>query len=304
MSFFCTKEIEFILISCCCRHFLVNKKSVTLQVRIPEKYTKLPEGRKRMSFSVSGSLTVEAAMVLPLFLFAGVILMMPLHILDVERQVQAAAEQVAEEISQGAYAAESWKTEDFLTSASARGYGEAAVRKRIGGLSVERISLAGSGLLADGETVDLMITYQIKLPFSVFRMGTVKRTCRSVRRAWIGKSGGSEEGKTDAGMGADGVIVYVGKDSTRYHRDAQCHYLYNKLQAVSAGELETLRNRSGSRYKPCSRCGGKGETVYIMESGESYHSSANCISIQAYVREAALEEVEDLGPCTYCSGGY
>ena len=42
---------------------------VTLQVRIPQ--TEMNKDRKRVSFSASASLTLEAALVLPLLLYAG-----------------------------------------------------------------------------------------------------------------------------------------------------------------------------------------------------------------------------------------
>ena len=63
-----------------------KKIIVTLQVRLPENMT--ARSGKRVSFSASASMTVEAALVLPLFLFAGCILMQPFPILNTQRQVQ------------------------------------------------------------------------------------------------------------------------------------------------------------------------------------------------------------------------
>ena len=55
------------------------------------------------SCSVSGSLSVEAAMCLSLFLFLCVCLMMPMKMMDRQRQIQAVVESVGEELSQYAY---------------------------------------------------------------------------------------------------------------------------------------------------------------------------------------------------------
>ena len=63
-----------------------KKIIVTLQVRLPKNMT--ARSGKRVSFSASASMTVEAALVLPLFLFAGCILMQPFPILNTQRQVQ------------------------------------------------------------------------------------------------------------------------------------------------------------------------------------------------------------------------
>ena len=79
-------------------------------------------------------------------------------------------------------------------------------------------------------------------------------------------------------------MVYIGKNSTRYHVNAGCHYLHNDLTAVSAQEVEYKRSQDGSRYTPCSRCGNSaGNTVYILPSGRHYHSSPSCTAINAYV---------------------
>ena len=269
----------------------------TLQVRIPRKFF---AGRKRVSFSASASMTVEAALVLPLFLFAGLLLMMPFRILDVERQMQAIVMAVGGEISQAACL--SVDAEELPTELLSITYAEAAVRGRVGDLPVQGLSLAGSSLLEDGETIDLVASYQMKLPFSLFGLDAVERTNRCYLRAWVGRDGGGDG--SGAGDEEDDPIVYVGRGSTRYHISASCHYLSNRLSAVSIEQVESCRNDSGGRYTPCARCGGSASgTVYIMASGEHYHSSRTCSAILAYVRAVRLSEVEYLGACSYCSGG-
>lgn len=268
----------------------------TLQVRIPRKFL---AGRKRVSFSAPASMTVEAALVLPLFLFAGILLMMPFRILDVERQMQAIVMAVGGEISQMACLSDS---EELPTELLSIAYAEAAVRARVGDLPIQGLSLAGSSLLEDGETIDLTASYRMKLPFSLFGLDAVERTNRCYLRAWVGRDGSGD------GSGADeedeDPIVYVGRGSTRYHISASCHYLSNRLSAVSIEEVENCRNDSGGRYTPCARCGDLASgTVYIMASGEHYHSSRTCSAILAYVRAVRLSEVEYLGACSYCSGG-
>ncbi len=270
---------------------------VTLQVRIL-KIKKAVTVGKKVSLSASASLTLEAALVLPLFLFAGVILMMPFRIMDTQRQVQAIAEHVSEQIGQTACLAMYGRTDSFWNTAAAYAYGEAAVRSKLSRLPVRRILLGRSSLLEDGETIDLVIDYEVELPFSVFGLGSVEQTVRSCRRAWVG-----QEGKT--GTGEEGEekeeMVYIGKNSTRYHVNAGCHYLHNDLTAVSAQEVEYKRSQDGSRYTPCSRCGNSaGNTVYILPSGRHYHSSPSCTAINAYVREVPKSQVAYLGVCSYC----
>ena len=93
-----------------------KKIIVTLQVRLPENMT--ARSGKRVSFSASASMTVEAALVLPLFLFAGCILMQPFPILNTQRQVQEILEVTAEDISQNAGVA--WSSDIGANDGSGR----------------------------------------------------------------------------------------------------------------------------------------------------------------------------------------
>lgn len=302
-----------------CKSAKPNKiKKATLQVRIPTNYD---TGRKRVSFSASASMTAEAAIVLPLFLFAGVILMMPFKILDVERQMQAIVTSVGEDISQAAYLVQEHSNaaetdmdnlgevlsggvaNGLFNTAAAYAYAEGAVRMKTGNLPVDFISLTDSALLEDGETVDLVVNYEVRLPFSLFGLDSVKRTSRCYLRAWIGKDGGSGSG--NEGNTEDDPIVYIGKNSTRYHISSTCHYLYNRVTAVSLNQIDNYRSESGRRYTACARCVGQTAVsmVYIMPAGEHYHYSTGCSAITAYVSAVRRSTVEYLGACSYCSRG-
>lgn len=304
MPFFCRELIliyrKFLCYLTIKRTTGKKKISYSLQVRIPLSKS---FGRKGAFFFASASMTVEAALVLPLFLFMGVILMMPFRILDVERQMQAIVNSVGEEISQSACLTGGEGTE--MSALASYAYVEGAVRMKARDLPVERLSLAGSKIMDDGETVNIAVTYQMKLPFSVFHLGSVERKNCCYLRAWVGRDGGTGPGSgSAAGEEEDDPIVYVGRNSTRYHVSASCHYLDNRLTTVSVDQIDNYRNAGGGRYTPCARCGGQAAgSVYIMPSGEHYHSSPSCSAIQAYVSAVRKSEVEHLGPCSYCSGG-
>ena len=60
-------------------------------------------GRRNITEEKRGSLTLEAALCFPLVVFFCEILIMPMILMDRQRQIQAAVESVGEEISQYAY---------------------------------------------------------------------------------------------------------------------------------------------------------------------------------------------------------
>lgn len=278
---------------------LKKTKIVTLQVRTFRLKTQKKGKKVFSSASRTGSMTVEAALVLPLFLFGAVTLLIPCSMMNRERQVQAVLERVAEDISQMAYGASIM--EHGLPEGTWTAYAEVQVRRQLNLPGIRELSLSGSSLLEDGENIKLVAGYYLQYPFPIFRKEGVMKTNQSCRRAWIGKEGGKDgaSGEQEADP-----TVYVGKDSSRYHESRTCHYLYNRWNKVSWEEVEDYRNTSGGKYYPCSRCvHGSGGWVYLMPGGSSYHNSMSCSAVTAYVRAVKKSQVEHLGACSYCSGG-
>lgn len=289
---------------------------VTLQVRILN-HTGTAHGKKAFP-SASASLTLEAALVVSLFIFAVVCLILPMKIMNTDRKLQAALESAGEEFSRYAYlkhalehgnlelvpGAEEFAIEfcRYLSEGAAIGYSQVMVGNHVNSTAVTGLTLRRSSVSEDGTIFDLIADYEIRMPFPVLGLETIKRTIRCRRRAWIGLAG-KDGGEGGAGGNDNDEIVYIGKNSTRYHKNRSCHYLANQLSAVAYEQVDEMRNESGGKYYPCRVCGAAGgQTVYLMPSGDRYHTSRMCTAILAYVRAVRLSEVEHLGPCSYCSG--
>lgn len=267
---------------------------------------------------VSGSLTLEAALSLTLFFFAAVLLSMPMELLDTQRKVQSVLEATSRDMSRLAYLAyqqrkgdtnlsgteESGATAgdgmaDFPGEEAAVLYLQSRIQSAVGEKRLKWLDVSGTRVDGNGEYIDLRARYAIRLPFSVFSLDALQLSSRSVRRGWIGRDG---KGTGGDGASEEEEMVYVGKSMGRYHVSPSCHYISNEIRAISVDELETVRNASGSRYKPCHICGkapGSG-AVYILPSGEFYHSRTDCSSLSFYVRKVPLSEVRYLGACSYC----
>ena len=309
--------------------------NVTLQVRIRfnKKYAQFFSGchGKKAFLPVSGcrisrkkqraaaSLTLEAALALSLFIFAVVCMILPMKIMNTDRRIQAALEAVGEDYSRYAYLKEMLEKGtaadipgagefaksfcSYLAPGAAEGYAQLMVMQHLDTNAVKHVRMLRSAILEDGETFDLILDYEVQMPFPVLGIGKIERTARCRRRAWIGKPG-KDGGFGGGGNDLDDEVVYVGKYSTRYHRNWSCHYLDNNLVPVAYEQVDGMRNDSGGKYYGCRVCGrnaGTGSTVYIMPSGTSYHTTKNCTAINAYVRAVRLSEVVHLGACSYCS---
>lgn len=316
--------------TCAHRTNKTGTKTAPLQVRLSCPrclYIKMTFRKRALSWAprtFRGSLTLEAAMCLSLFLFLSVCLIMPLRIMDRQRQIQAVMESVGEELSLFAYVdacfrnsgedvvdteravngTEDLQKADKKAAAAALGTAYAASRilAQIDKSWIQHVSFQGTDIGTD-DMVHIEMSYKMRLPFTVLGLGSISVTQVCSRRMWTGAEGGSHKGE-HRGTGEQEEMVYIGKNSTRYHRQRTCHYLYNNLKAVSAGSAEEMQNQSGARYVPCRRCGaGLGiGMVYVMPYGKSYHAYRNCSSIIAYVQKAPLSQVAHMGACSYCGG--
>lgn len=293
-----------------------------LQVRIPWYNA----GKKALSWaSLKASLSLEAALVLPLFLFACFCLMMPMRMMNRQRQIQAVVEDVGEELSQYAYVVrcleagdedsvdvsrrEGQGSEDTGSGAGStadgiyivsEAYAAGSILARINQEWVEDVSFAETEI-GQNNMVHIVMRYRMRLPFSVLGLGSLPFESVCSRRMWTGAEG-NRWGGTGGNLGQEEELVYIGKTSTRYHVRRDCHYLSNALSPVSASAVGELRNKEGKRYHACQACGGGSGTVYVSDYGTSYHTSPNCRAILSYVQAVPLSQVFHMGACSYCGG--
>lgn len=282
-----------------------GENNATLQVRAPFiRHNHFRRKRVCLFSSVrqwaKGSMSVEAALGLSLFLFACICMMMPMVMMDRQRQIQAGLEKTGEQLSQYAYLTD----EETLGIYRGTALGKLRILEEMNKEGIEQATFRDSQIMQDGETIKLVMNYKMRLPFSVFGLKALPMKSVSIRRAWIGRNGplGHLQNGT-GGIKPQQDMVFIGKDSTRYHKTPKCHYLSNEMELIAYEELETKRNHSGRKYRPCKICGklaGQNSSVYVMPEGESYHFRWNCPATKAYIQEVPIEEAEHLGKCSYC----
>lgn len=226
---------------------------------------------------LQASMTLEAAMVLPMFLFFSIALLTPMKALDTQRKLQTEMERSCEEISLYLYGQE--KSGDDLWKQ-----------------------------MDEQGNIEQKMIYKEKIPFFFGAVPGISIEIASRRRGWIGISGkltvsnvgnnGSEDENTEE-------MVYVGKGMGRFHRSRTCHYISNEYQTISRKEAQKMRDSAGHLFTACSSCGKIGEQnemVYITSGGRHYHNRRDCQAMISYVRKVPISEVHHLGACSYCGG--
>lgn len=268
---------------------IMNRKKLPLQ----SIYSHL-SGRTSVSASKKGSITVEAAMAVPLFFLAVVSLLYLMEITAIRTSVrsglQYAGKKAAQEASVLPGVMPAKLERDVVRAVGAGRLDRSIILGGSGG-----ISCAGSRLSPRTGIGELTAVYRVRLPIPVFGVPPLKYQEKMRVKAWTGYE------RSGFGTGSD-ETVYVTETGLVYHKDYHCTYLELSIHMVSSGELESLRNSGGGKYYPCEHCmkGGADGRVYITDNGDRYHSSLSCSGLKRTVYAVPLSEAVGKGACSRC----
>lgn len=238
-------------------------------------------------FLSRGSLTVETALILPLFLFAMVTVLFLFRVLELQYIVGEALDKAVAE----ATLQKETSPQEIENTVKVLFYKELA--QEDGMISMINLEWAGfswedSGI--DETYIDMKVAYQVKLPGWILQNRMLAVTECSRSRRWTGMSG--------AGMnGSGGEWVYITPEGSVYHKSRECTHLKLSIQSVTA--------EAASGYRPCELC-VEGKTanpfVYITNQGECYHAKLNCSGLKRTVYMIPLVQAEERSPCSRCGG--
>lgn len=257
---------------------------------IPRERASVPDSKKKMQ----GSVTVEAALALPLFLFAVLSLVYMLETAAIRTTVSAAAQGAAK------MAAEDIAVFPVLNLIKMK----SDMVRIIGAERLERSIVAGgsSGIHclrswyeSESGVIHVELDYKIRLPFPRFTNTGMKCKESFQVRAWTGYE--------TAGIDSDDDrIVYVTETGGVYHTNYQCKYLQLSIQFVPYLGVADLRNEDGGKYHACERCvhGGASGGVYITDYGNKYHNSLNCSGLKRTIYSVKKGECSGMGACSKC----
>lgn len=245
------------------------------------------------SFS-KGSLTAEAAVVIPVFVFAATVLIYLFEIMAVQTNIRAGMQYAGKKYAETAYTAFAVSKEQLKND----------IIEEIGRERIERSIIRGGtdGITCRASYVDvwnqilyLKTEYILKIPMPAFLIPEIRREETIRIKGWSGY-------KSAVPVSEEQKIVYVTEHGMVYHVDYHCTYLDLSIRMVSMGELADLRNESGGKYYPCDKCGGKepGWSVYITDTGNRYHTSLLCSGLKRKVYAVPISEAAGKGVCSKC----
>lgn len=308
--FLCSKDLIRKIFVSHYSHLTGKKLRKVVKKLSPQKYS-IKQGIRAFFFApLQAALTVEAAIVVPIFLFFMIGVMQYGNVMETAVRFGTSLAETGKTMAMAAYVSryggDAGSAAELAVGALSAVYAHSTVMDQAGDTSaVKNANLALSSFLKEDESIDLILTYQMRSPFAMVRLPGTFFIQRAKVRAWTGrippkKGDGSGEDETAKEM------VYVTATGKVYHDDPDCTHLKLSVRAVDVEALGTVRNHNGGIYHACEKCGDgpHGSTVYITEEGNRYHSTLGCSGLKRTVRQITKEEAGNLRACTKCGKGH
>lgn len=276
----------------------INKTKRSLQAQA----TSIPvQMKKRASRSVScrGSATVEAALVLPVFLCGVCALIMIGQLLLVEGEIQHAVSKTAMICA---------KQESVTTSGKNTPLPVTVLETNAAFYSILQGSDLCSGCIAGGRhgilvsmkrlskdegRISVTASYSLKLPLPFLGAFRIMRKVEATRRMYTGYL--LHKGES----GAEDPLVYLAEHGSVYHTSLSCTHISLRI----SGNRLAMKMLEARGLRACEKCIKKGtipQAYYITAEGDCYHSTVSCSGLKRTVRAVRLSEVKGMRICSRC----
>ncbi|MBR5712030.1 MAG: hypothetical protein IKX54_00365 [Lachnospiraceae bacterium] len=275
----------------------------------------------------SASLTVEASFAVPAVFFAIYAFLQLFLFLRIQADMQRAMNSVVRKLSEygtvysqlSSMSAD--EADDFIhkigadtaigryTSQAYMGYllrEEIRDKRWLGWIrgGAAGVSTSGSSMFEKNGELCLVVSYRFAATGGLFSFGTVPVVQRVDARSLFGRNREVKAGDAQGDDEPDEEKVFVADRGRVYHCSATCTYLKLTIYQVSYADVGSERNKNGEKYRPCTYCDHTpvGDTVYITDYGNRYHTTISCSELKRSYRTMTISEAtaQGLRACSKC----
>lgn len=249
--------------------------------------------RTSQNISYDGSMTVEAALVFPLFLFVMYAVMMLSQLMITNDEVDKALTETARYLAKEAYfySQENVYEEQGSISIKAQSYNrfrqyidESRLRLVPGGKN--GISLQHSQLPNELQEIVLIAEFNCNITIPFFGRFSYPMEESVVQKIFCGYD-------TSVGWNK-GEYVYVAEHGAVYHNSPDCSYI--AIRVVKAEDTKELQGKRNCRY--CCNKVAKGE--YVTICGDCIHQNRNCSALKRTIHLVRRDQLGGLPLCSRC----
>lgn len=246
-----------------------------------------------------GSMTVEAALLLPLLLFFFLHLMSVVEMLRLHSKVAFGLWESGNQLALYVAMPEEFseKVPDIAVSYL---YVKNRMESFLGREYLNTSPIVGgcNGMnylnsSYDGDCIDIGVTYQVAPQISVFPFPYLRMVNRYYGKSWTGYENNPNV-----------QFVYITIYGEVWHSRADCTHILLSIKETDWDTISYLRNEKGGKYYPCELCEEKekGAVTYYTEQGDRYHRDRDCSSLVRYIRAILWTESISYRPCSRCVG--
>lgn len=271
---------------------------------------------------IKASATVEAALVMPLYIYAVMAVTYMMQIYQIRLEVDAALYNALREQNKYNYLnyVQKEKQNDEIINEKDININDTIVGslslhsvliKNLGSEYAKEHNIKGgnSGIRIicysyDSSTIQAAAEYSVKNPFDIFGIGYIKVVQEFTYEVWLGEKYAGDYGKDKDNTDS----VFITRTGTVYHKTRNCTALNIDVKMVDFSQINNYRNKNGSIYYPCSKCkkyNNKNESsyeyVYVTDYGVRYHRDENCSEINRTIIEISRNKVTGMRACRLCA---
>lgn len=242
----------------------------------------------------NASITVEASLVLPVFIYAVVAFLYFIQILLIQENIQSAITQTGQFASQYGFIYDYIKNYEendnhqeenddhkeenstkhtinkniFDEYINVKDLGEAAffqvkLREYINESLIDNsciiggmngISLMESKFLEQNDIVEISAIYILKIPVPIFGLGNIPAIQSVKLRAFTGYKPINYQAGNKGENNLEDKIVYITRTGSVYHLKRDCTFIKFNIRQAILQELESKRNDNGGKYYACESC--------------------------------------------------
>lgn len=275
----------------------------------------------RLGFAKAG-MTVEASLVLPLFLLFFVNMGSAIEMIRLHTNLELALCDVGRRMSLYGYAVtelqnDSLQDENESGVQIMEGLGEIALTnlyvknqliQYLGSDYLNEspiadgaagLNLYESELLNEEDYMEILVTYQVSPTVGLVDFPDFRMANRYYAHIWSGY---------ELSEDAQGGVVYITDCASVYHESRDCTHLSLSVRKAMMEEVIHLRNNNGERYQACEKCVGKEEisgycTVYVAKEGDCFHEKRECPGLKRTVYAISENKKSEYRPCSRCASG-
>ena len=279
-------------LDCKRKHF---SKPTANNIKISIEYRR--SKRTSLLSSSGGSMTLEASLLIPIFVFLFLALASAGETLWIHGQIYHGVTESAKEEAVYEYVLVKKNIPSMRAVLLKQKFLTAVDQKKLNRSSLaggaQGIIFTGSHFQEDREVYEIRARYRIvyRLPFLPPFTGNYEQ--KIIQKAMTGYAEGQK--------GADSGEVYITPYESVYHKDINCTHL--SLSIVSDSDVEKYRNGK-TRYRECERCTkyhkGDVSVLFIAKEGDAYHTDLGCSGLKRTVSKKKKSGVEGMKPCERC----